>query len=56
MAALLAVLLTVLFIALKLIGIIAWSWWLCWTPVLILVGFLLFMFALGVGIAWAAAT
>ncbi len=27
--------LTVLFVALKLLGIINWSWWLVWSPVLI---------------------
>ena len=51
----LSVLLTVLFIGLKLTGYIAWSWWwvlsLIWIPIVLLVAFLvaMFVFALFVG-------
>lgn len=38
-------LLTLVFITLKLCGVIAWSWWLVLSPVLLCVaGFLFFMF------------
>ena len=44
-------LLTVLFIALKLCGIIDWSWWWVLSPIPITVGILLGVFTIAVGIA-----
>lgn len=40
------ILLTILFIALKLTGVIVWSWWLVLSPILAVVGFLLGCFIL----------
>lgn len=44
----LAIILTALFAAAKLVGLIAWSWWLVFLPAIILVGIsvLLFVVAL----------
>jgi len=44
-------LLTVLFIALKLCGIIDWSWWWVLSPIPITVGVALGVFAVAIGIA-----
>ena len=44
-------LLTVLFIALKLCGIITWSWWWVLSPIPITVGVLLGVFGVAIGIA-----
>ena len=44
-------LLTVLFIALKLCGIIDWSWWWVLSPIPITLGVLLSVFTIAVGIA-----
>lgn len=38
---LLCILLTVLLVALKLVGIVTMSWWLVWTPMLVLAGIVL---------------
>lgn len=40
--------LTVIFIVLKLVGVIAWSWWLVFTPTFILIGlYVLWFFFIG---------
>jgi hypothetical protein len=44
-------LLTVLFIALKLCGIIDWSWWWVLSPIPITLGILLGVFTVAIGIA-----
>ena len=44
-------LLTVLFIALKLCGVITWSWWWVLSPIPITVGVLLGVFGVAIGIA-----
>ena len=43
--------LTVLFIALKLCGIIDWSWWWVLSPIPITLGILLGVFTVAIGIA-----
>lgn len=46
-------LLTLLFIALKLCGVIGWSWWLVLAPILIFPAFLIFLGALAlIGMLW----
>ncbi|MDY4865156.1 hypothetical protein [Limosilactobacillus sp.] len=44
----LMIILTVLFTAAKLVGLVTWSWWLVFLPTLILVGFWLFVFIVAV--------
>ena len=44
-------LLTVLFIALKLCGIIDWSWWWVLSPIPITLGILLSVFTVAIGVA-----
>lgn len=44
----LMIILTALFTAAKLVGLITWSWWLVFLPALILVGFWLFVFIVAV--------
>lgn len=40
----LAIILTALFVAAKLVGLITWSWWLVFLPVIILAGIWLLFF------------
>lgn len=39
-------LLTIVFITLKLCGVIAWSWWWVWSPLLIIWGFIFLILAI----------
>jgi hypothetical protein len=47
----LAIILTALFVAAKLVGLIAWSWWLVFLPAIILVGIWLLFFIVAFMIA-----
>ena len=47
----LAIILTVLFVAAKLVGLITWSWWLVFLPVIILAGIWLLFFIVAFMIA-----
>lgn len=44
----LAIILTAIFTAAKLAGMITWSWWLVFLPTLVWVGFLLFVFVVAI--------
>lgn len=47
--------LTLVFIALKLLGVISWSWWLVLLPEIIALGFYVIIFLLGIfGVSFGA--
>ena len=45
-------LLTIVFITLKLLGVIDWSWWLVWSPILIGAGIVAFFLAVMIILAY----
>lgn len=47
----LAEVLTVIFVVLKLVGVIAWSWWLVFSPMLIVGGLLVLLLILALVVA-----
>ena len=47
----LAIILTALFVAAKLVGLVAWSWWLVFLPALIYLGIWLLFFIVAVVVA-----
>lgn len=47
----LAIILTALFVAAKLVGLITWSWWLVFLPVLIYTGLWMLFFIVAVVVA-----
>ena len=51
----LATILTVIFVVAKLIGLVTWSWWLCFLPLIINVGLVIvLLLVIGIMIAIAA--
>ena len=49
---LLIALITGLFVGLKLTGVVAWSWWLVWTPFLVWTGIVLAFMGGVMALAW----
>lgn len=47
----LAIILTALFVAAKLVGLIAWSWWLVFLPAIILAGIWVLFFVVALVVA-----